>query len=84
MRLHWTSISLGRGFLSGLDVESVSTSDAEEMAAQQHAAFALDMRREREKLKAEHQAEIAAVWSRIAAATEAGVEPRDVARDVHE
>ena len=60
-----------------------AAADAEEMAAQQHAAFALDLRRERERLKAEHQAEVAAVWSRIASATEAGIEPRDLPRDVH-
>ena len=36
------------------------------MAAQQQASHALNMRREREKMRAEHQAEVAKVWAQIA------------------
>ena len=43
-----------------------SAAAAEEMAAQQQASHALNMRREREKMRAEHQAEVAKVWAQIA------------------
>ena len=43
-----------------------SAAAAEEMAAQQQATHTLTLRRERERLRAEHQAEVGKVWAQIA------------------
>jgi len=42
-----------------------SASAAEEMAAQQQASFALNLRRERERLRSDHQAEVARIYKQI-------------------
>ena len=43
-----------------------SAAAAERMASQQQAQFALTLRRERERMRAEHQADVAKVWKQVA------------------
>ena len=52
--------------LSAAAAATRSAAVAEELASQQQASFALSMRRERERLRAEHQAEVSRVWKQIA------------------
>jgi hypothetical protein len=52
--------------LSACEAAQRSAVIAEEMAGQQQASFALSLRRERERLRAEHQEEISRVWKQIA------------------
>ena len=42
-----------------------SATAAEQQAAQQQASFALTLRREREKMRAEHQAAVAKIWQQV-------------------
>ena len=52
--------------LSACAAAQRSATMAEEMAGQQQASFSLSLRRERERLRAEHQEEISRVWKQIA------------------
>lgn len=46
-----------------------AAADAQEFAAQQNARSALELRRQRERLKADHQAEMATIWAQFAGLT---------------
>ena len=67
--LAWEVPRLQQELQAALDAASAaqrSAAAAEEIAAQQQASYALNLRRERERLRAEHQAEVAKVWQQIA------------------
>ena len=73
--LAWEQIRLQQELQAALDSAAASqraAAAAEQMAAQQQASFALTLRRERERMRTEHQAEVAKMWSQISEASELG------------
>lgn len=66
----WAQVRLEQELQAALDAAAASqraAAAAEHMAAQQQASFALTLRREQEKMRSEHQREVAAMWSSITA-----------------
>ena len=65
----WEHMRMEHELKAALDAAAAaqrSAAAAERMASQQQAQFALTLRRERERMRAEHQADVAKVWKQVA------------------
>ena len=64
----WENVRPQQELQAALDAAAAaqrSATAAEQQAAQQQASFALTLRREREKMRAEHQAAVAQIWQQV-------------------